>query len=165
VHFSEVIILSTVSHLSEEALWASGLAARLRLLQANLADDSPALRQQSLRDIIQQHLDELTPSKRRGYLEALHDRFPSWQAAQSAATPAPAQSAPDTPEQALNRFLEMAPTLAPEARAAIGRKLHAAGFALSQGGGGPLPKLAPDWKKSLGFFLASQSTRNAQSSC
>ena len=137
-------------------MWASGLAARLRLLQANLADDSPGMRQQSLRDIIQQHLDELTPSKRRGYLEALHDRFPSWQAAQSAATPAPAQSAPDTPEQALNRFLEMVPTLAPEAKAAMSRKLQAAGFAASQGGGGGLPELSPEVQKKLGLAPGQQ---------
>ena len=28
------------SHLTEEALWASGLASRLKLLQANFADDA-----------------------------------------------------------------------------------------------------------------------------
>jgi hypothetical protein len=144
-----------VSHLSEEALWASGLAARLRLLQANLADDSPALRQQSLRDIIQQHLDELTPSKRRGYLEALQDRFPAWQASQPAAPQPCAEPTVDTPEAALSRFLEMVPTLSPEAKAAMSRKLQAAGFAASQGSGA-LPELSPEVQKRLGLLPGQQ---------
>src|SRR5437016_5732346 len=33
------------SYLSEEALWAGGLASRLRLIQANFADDSSSIRQ------------------------------------------------------------------------------------------------------------------------
>jgi hypothetical protein len=155
VRLSEVNILSTLSHLSEEALWASGLAARLRLLQANLADDSPVTRQQCLRDLIQQHVTELTPSKRRAHLDALRDRFPAWQAAQ-AAPPATAEAAaPETPESALNRLLEMAGGLSPDARAAMSRRLHAAGFAISQGGGG-LPDLSPEMQKKFGLAAGQQ---------
>ena len=33
------------SYLAEEALWANGLAARLRLVQANFADDQASSRQ------------------------------------------------------------------------------------------------------------------------
>jgi hypothetical protein len=144
-----------VSHLSEEALWASGLAARLRLLQADLADDSPAARQQCLRDLIQDHLKELTPSKRQLHLETLRGRFPSWQASQAA--PAPAEQAPaiDTPEEALGKLLEMAGTLSPEAKAAMSRRLQAAGFAVSQGGGA-LPELAPEVQKKLGIGPGQQ---------
>jgi hypothetical protein len=142
-----------VSHLSEEALWASGLAARLRLLQADLADDSPATRQQCLRDLIQDHLKELTPSKKPRHLEALRVRFPSWQA--SSAPPPAAASAPASPEDALATLLELAGTLSPEAKAAMSRRLQAAGFSVSQGGGS-LPELAPEVQKKLGLAPGQQ---------
>lgn len=146
-----------MSHLSEEALWASGLAARLRLLQANLADDSPAMRQQSLRDVIQQHLDELTPSKRRIHLEALNQRFPSWAIPQAREVPSSAESVPDTPESALSRLLDIVPTLSPDAKAAMSRKLQAAGFSVSQGNGvGGLPELPPEVQKKLGLGPGQQ---------
>jgi hypothetical protein len=145
-----------VSHLSEEALWASGLAARLRLLQADLADDSPAARHQCLRDMIQDHLKELTPSKRQLHLEALRGRFPSWQASQAApAATAPVTTTIDTPEEALAKLLEMAGSLSPEARASMSRRLQAAGFSMAQGGGA-LPELAPEVQKKLGLGPGQQ---------
>lgn len=132
-------------------MWASSLAARVRLLQANLADDSPATRQQCLRDEIQRHIDQLTPTKRRAHLEALQSRFPSWQAAQTPTTPTASSAAPtiDTPEDALSRFLELASALKPDEKIAISRKLQAAGFNLS--GGGALPELTPEMQKTLGL--------------
>jgi hypothetical protein len=141
-----------VSHLTEEALWASSLAAQIKLLQANLADDSPATRHQCLRDEIQRHVDQLTPTKRRGHLEALQSRFPSWQGTHAAPTTTAAAAAPsiDTPEDALSRFLELASGLKPEDKAAISRKLHAAGFLAAQGNGA-LPELSPEMQKTLGL--------------
>jgi hypothetical protein len=144
-----------VSHLSEEALWASGLAARLRLLQADLADDSPTARQQCFREVIQAHLKELTPGKRPLHLEALRSRFPSWQASEAPMTAALAAPTIDSPEEALSRFLDMAGSLSPEARAAMSRKLQAAGFSVSQGGGA-LPELAPEVQKKLGLGAGQQ---------
>src|SRR5438445_464410 len=44
------------SHLSEEAQWASGLAARLRLIQANFADDPPSQRQGVITEEIERAL-------------------------------------------------------------------------------------------------------------
>jgi len=143
-----------VSHLSEEALWASGLAARLRLLQADLADDPPAARQQCFRDVIQDHLKELTPSKRQLHLEALRSRFPSWQQT-SPAAPVAATPAPETAEDVLAKLLQLAGTLPPEARAAMSRRLQAAGFSVAQGGGA-LPELAPDVQKKLGLGPGQQ---------
>ena len=46
------------SQLSEDTLWAAALAARLRTLQANFADDNPATRQTYL-------AEEIEPARRQ----------------------------------------------------------------------------------------------------
>src|SRR5271169_2332648 len=91
------------SHLSETALWANGLAARLKVLQANLADDDAATREGFIVDEINRALKGCVPEKRKLLLDALAEQFPSWQSSSPAAPPAAAApvsvpSEPETPE-------------------------------------------------------------------
>jgi len=150
--FSELVILSTLSHLTEEALWASNLAARLRLLQANFADDSAATRRDYLHEEIDRAIKDITPGKRRAHLEALRERFPSWQGSQPSAAQLPIPAPVETPEEALGKLLELSGTLTPEAKAAFSRKLQAAGFGINQGSGPGWPgELSPELQKKLGL--------------
>jgi hypothetical protein len=145
------------SYLSEEAMWATGLASRLRLVQANFADDQPAARQNFIAEEIERSLKGIVPSKRRIYLNALAEKFPAWQP--SADSPAPivqaAPSAEQTPEVLLQKLLEAAPRLAPETRAEFTRKLQQAGLVpapVGGGSGGALPELPPELQKKLGLI-------------
>ncbi|HMJ66767.1 MAG TPA: hypothetical protein VK615_15610 [Candidatus Binatia bacterium] len=155
--FSELMVLSTLSHLSEEALWASHLAARLRLLQANFADDPPPTRQGYLHEEIDRAIKDVTPTKRRSHLEALKQKFPSWEASEGANSVEPTPAAPsiDTPEEALRKLLELSGDITPEAKAAFTRKLQAAGFGVSQAAGG-LSEISPETQKKLGLTPGQQ---------
>ncbi len=151
------MLLSTSSHLTEEALWATSLATRLRLLQVNFADDSPATRHDYLHEEIQRAVKDITPGKRRAHLEALRERFPSWQGSQrSPAVAGPIPAPVETPEEALDKLLELSGTLTPEAKAAFSRRLQAAGFTINQGGGGGLPEVSPEVQKKLGLAPGQQ---------
>jgi hypothetical protein len=150
------MVLSTLSHLTEEALWAGNLASRLRLVQANFADDSAATRHDYLHEEIERAIKDITPSKRRAHLEALRDRFPSWQGSQPSTAQLPIPAPVETPEDILSRLLDVSTTLSPEAKAAFSRKLQAAGFTINQGGGGGLPELSPEVQKKLGLAAGQQ---------
>ena len=121
------------SHLSEESLWASALAARLRVLQANFADDDTATRQSFLVEEIERGLKGCVPEKRKVLLDALAARFPSWRDLTPArATLAPAApavpAAPPAPEALLAQLLEGIPSVTPAQRADMMDKLKAAGL-------------------------------------
>jgi hypothetical protein len=142
------------SYLSEEALWASGLASRLRLVQANFADDQASTRQNFIAEEIERALKGVAPSKRKIYLNALSEKFPAWQ--QSTASPAPAniqQAAvsEETPEAMLQKLLAVASSLTPETKAEFSRKLQQAGLAPAQASGGSLTELPPELQKKLGI--------------
>jgi hypothetical protein len=121
------------SHLSEESLWASALAARLRILQANFADDEPATRQGFIVQEIETALKGCVPEKRKAFLEALTARFPGaptlapgGNGSVAPAPPAPALS--ETPADLLARLLEAAPSLSPAQRAEFAQQLYRAGL-------------------------------------
>ncbi len=121
-------------HLSEESLWASALAARLRVLQANFADDDAATRQSYLVEEIERALKGCVSEKRKSLLDALAVRFPSWQDSApvqvAAATTAPPVA--QSPESLLNQLLEVIPGLAPAQRASMVDKLKSAGLAAQE---------------------------------
>ena len=73
------------SYLSEEGLWASGVAARLRLILANFADDPPAERHSYITEEIERALKPVSPSRRKLFLDCLAERFPAWEGARSSA--------------------------------------------------------------------------------
>ncbi len=148
------------SYLSEESLWASGLASRLRLIQTNFADDSPATRQNYIAEEIDRALKAVVPSKRKSYLGALAERFPAWQAGPPAPLGDPkAAAAPETPEGLLARLIELAPGLAPEAREGYAKKLQQAGLGGKPPAGAAL-SLSPEIQKKLG--LAASQTLSAE---
>jgi len=142
------------SHLSEESLWANALAARLRLIQANFADDDPATRRGFLAEEIQRALQGYVPEKRKALLRALEEHFPVWQeAAAPAARQAPA-AAPESPESLLARVVQTLPRLSAEQRAAFVEELKKAGLlpsARPAAGGIELPE---DLLKRLGLKSA-----------
>src|SRR5437773_2643198 len=97
------------SHLSEEALCASGLAPRLRLIQANFADDSPSIRQRYVVEEIERALKPISPTRRKAYLESQADRFPAWDGVRSTAqSDSKVGAAPLTPEELVGRLVELA---------------------------------------------------------
>src|SRR5687768_8721614 len=71
----------------------TALAGRLRLLQSELADDAPEVRQQLLAEEVERVLKSLAPSARLSFLKQLEEHFPTWDSQvdvsqQTAATPA-----------------------------------------------------------------------------
>lgn len=139
------------SHLTEEALWASGLASRLKLLQANFADDVSATRQTYLTEEIDRALKNVVPAKRKLYLHELAERFPAWQAAQSAPVAAPASTAiPETPSELLARFIQVMSSLSPDAKVDFVRQLQQAGLVPKESGGAFM-ELSPEAQKKVGL--------------
>lgn len=118
------------SHLSEESLWASALAARLRILQANFADDDPATRQDFIAQEIERALKGSVPEKRKALLEALGQLFPSWQTVAPAANQPPSAgvAAPETPEALLESLLASLPSLSAEQKGEFTERLAQAGL-------------------------------------
>ncbi len=141
------------SHLTEEGSWASTVAARLRLIQANFADEDPASRRSYLTEEIERNLKNVPPSKHAVYLDALAERFPGWDGLSAALSPetnagavAPAQ----TPEALLERLLEMASGLGAEKKLEFARRLQQAGLSLPQEN--PLAAAVPaELQKKLGL--------------
>ena len=139
------------SHLSEEALWASGLASRLRLIQANFADDPASDRQGHIIEEIERALSSVSPTRRKNYLESLAQRFPAWDGARSTAeSNVSIGAAPLTPEELVARLIEIAPTLSPEARAEFARQLQAAGLVIKESVGA-FVDVSPDLLKKVGL--------------
>src|SRR3954469_25801310 len=139
------------SHLSEESLWASGLASRLRLIQANFADDPPSVRQGYITEEIERALQNVSPTKRSAYLESLGERFPAWEGVRSApVSDVQVGGAPLTAEELVSRLTQLAPTLSPEARAAFAGQLQAAGLSIKESANAFL-ELPPDLQKKLGL--------------
>jgi hypothetical protein len=149
--------MHTESHLSETALWANGLAARLKVLQANLADDDAATREGFIVDEINRALKGCVPEKRKLLLDALAEQFPSWQSSSPVAPPAaatPVPSEPETPETLLKRLIESVPGLSAGQREEFTRQLKQAGLELAGGGGGTAFEIPPDLQKRLGLTAA-----------
>src|SRR5438270_13057176 len=121
------------SHLSDEALWANGLAARVRLIQANFADDPSSVRQGYITEEIERALKTVSPTRRKLFLDSLAERFPAWEGTRSApSSDVQVGAAPLPPEELVARLIDLAPTLSPEARAAFASQLHAAGLSIKE---------------------------------
>src|SRR5271157_2970278 len=91
--------------MTDDSRWVNGVAARLRVLQANFADAQPAVRQGYLVEEIERALKQLPFNRRKPCLFSLAEQFPAWQ---GASEPAPVSgSKPETAEDLLERFIEM----------------------------------------------------------
>ncbi|MEO8427409.1 MAG: hypothetical protein ABI651_09885 [Verrucomicrobiota bacterium] len=139
------------SYLSEEALWASGLASRLRLILANFADDPAPVRQRYITEEIEQALKPVSPTRRKIYLDSLVERFPAWEGVRSAArSDVNVGGAPLTAEELVARLVELAPALSPEARTAFAGQLQTAGLSIKESANAFL-ELPPELQKKLGL--------------
>lgn len=151
---------------SEVAKRAAAAANRLRLVQADLADEQESVRLAHLRDEVDRALAGLGPEDREPFLKELMARFPVWE---SAAAPAPAAAAAKDPEAeaalaGLNdpsylaeRLTKLASSMPEAERAAIGAKLAAA-FGVA----GPAAPAAPaasgdEILKRFGKLVESES--------
>jgi hypothetical protein len=121
------------SHLSEESLWASALAARLRLLQASFADDEPSVREDFIAQEIDRALKGIVPERRKVLLESLARMFPLGGTAPAPPAPQtpppPAAVVDESPEAVLERFLAILPALTPKQKADLSEPLKQAGLA------------------------------------
>jgi hypothetical protein len=114
------------SHLSEEALWASTLAARLRLLQAAFADDDPKQRQTFMAEELDRALQRVSSSRQEAHLHTLEELFPIWG---GSAVPASASLAcPQTADELVGRLVEAAATLSKAEIEALAAKLCQTGL-------------------------------------
>ncbi len=140
------------SPLSEESLWASGLASRLRLIQANFADDPTSVRQGYIIEEIERALKPVSPTRRKMYLDSLAERFPAWNGERSTAAHSDpkVRAALLTPEEMVAGLIELAPTLSPEARTSFASQLQAAGLTLKESAS-PFLELPPELQKKLGL--------------
>src|ERR1700761_5413842 len=111
-----------IPQLSDEISWAVRVGARLQMLQASFADDDAAARTGYIEEEVEHALRDVPPARRGDYLQALAERFPSWESRPAASAPAASQSAApqeaqeETPEALVNRLVAMAGTLSNDAR-------------------------------------------------
>jgi hypothetical protein len=136
--------------LTDDSKWVNGLAARLRVLQVNFADEQPALRQGYIVDEIERALKELPSNRRKNCLMILAEQFPAWQ---SGAEPEPVTAgkiSPPTAEAVLDQLIDLARELPEAARADMIKKLEAAGLAPKVKAPAML-ELTPEAQRKLGL--------------
>lgn len=118
---------------------------RLRLVQGDLADDTPESRRELLAETIESAMARLVPAEREVFLQDLEAAFPSWdQNVRVSEEPAaPAASVADQrelkdPSFLVARLAELAPSLSDVQRRVLTDRLREAGLAPA-GGGAQLP--------------------------
>jgi len=116
------------SHLTEEALWANGLAARLRLIQGNFADDAAEARQSYLAEELERSLKPIAPSRREVHLRTLAELFPAWGGVSPAPPPATPGAPAETTEELVERLIEAAQALGEPEKAAVAKRLQESGL-------------------------------------
>ncbi len=125
----------------------ASLARRLRLIQADGADEAPAIRRRRLSDEIARALEDVPPADRGGFLAALMERFPAGAPAEDVPAeaepgPAPSPSGGDEadlrdPDVLLARLVALLPGLEASRKNDMARALQEAGLNLGQPAGWP----------------------------
>jgi hypothetical protein len=113
--------------LAEPAVWASATGNRLKYLQANLSDEPPASRQEFITEELQRALQPVPASKRNSYLDALAERFPTWEFATINAN-APSAIAQQTPDEVVKAFIQLVPQLSVAQREKVMQQLAGLGM-------------------------------------
>lgn len=111
-------------------------ANRMRLVQTDLAEEPPDLREQYLADELERALGKVVPTERPEFLRRLQSLFPSWDArldVSKQAEAAMSQSPTDARELRdasflVSRLAELAPTMSPQERQAAAVRLREAGL-------------------------------------
>lgn len=125
---------------------AERTANRIRLLQADLADEDPQTRRAHVADEVREALSKLVPHDQERFLEALEDRFPAWEAEGFAARgPATGEvSAPISPTDMaefndpgflIRQLQKLAGSMTPDRKAAAAQELARAGITTGGAGG------------------------------
>jgi hypothetical protein len=118
---------------TQAGLWAEALARRLSFLQASMAEETAEAREKKLSEEISYALQPVPGNKRRSYLDALAERFPTWQMATVSFDPAGTGTTPQTPDEMMTALCAIAPQLTPERRAAMAERLAKAGLVRDTG--------------------------------
>ena len=114
------------SPFNEERAWASGMAARLKLVLGSFAEDEQEARRDYLAEELTRALKDVAPARRRSYLKALNRLFPSWEGAPGARKQDVVQ---DTPEMLVAKLVEVSPYLTVDQRKQFADQLLGAGIA------------------------------------
>ena len=123
-------------------------ANRLRLIQADLADEPAESRRAHLNDEVKSALEKVPMAERNDFLSAVEDRFPAWEGGRvvtggdgSAAMLSATDMAEFTdPGFLLRQLVKTAPSMTGEQRREAGEQLAAAGIAPA--GAGEIPQEA-----------------------
>lgn len=109
--------------------WAQQLAAKLRLLHADLAGVGQEQRGGFLQEEIQRALEGIVPERRKAYMEALAPYFPQGENLSPAAVPQVSESEPTlTPEELLAHLVRIAPLLPKRKLESFSLELQKAGY-------------------------------------
>ncbi len=139
---------------------ALATANRLRQVQADFADHTPEARQEYLSDEVERVISSLVPNQREGFLDALRDHFPTWDANMAAAPAAgsggqaaASQSPTDQREWndvsfVLERVIELAKPLDTQQKHRLAGRLAEAGISLPGNLAVP-PKIIDELKTAL----------------
>ncbi len=122
--------LSSSAAAGDPLTWAAMIGNRLKYLQSNLADETPENRQNYLEDELRRALQAIPASKRGAHLDALAERFPSWELA-TVSVNTPSAITQRTPDEIVKAFLELAPQLSGEQREDVKQRLAALGMIVS----------------------------------
>jgi hypothetical protein len=117
-------------------LWAAELAARLRLLQASLADEPAPAREQALAAAVTAAMQALPPDQCGPCIEALAAEFPGPQGSRPPLVisvapeppPPPSPPPPDDPVALAKKLAAMAPKMSPEQVSAVTLSLARSGL-------------------------------------
>lgn len=145
---------------SELARRVAGVANRLRLVQADFADESAETRREMLAEEVRRALGEVGAEDRERFLEALREEFPAWEMVQpgGAAEEAPVAARSATDERELSdpaflaeRLAALAGSMTDEQKRAVEKHLKKAGVVSSPAPGGMPDEAAAVLRKTLGM--------------
>jgi hypothetical protein len=111
---------------------AAAAANQLRMVQISFADEPADKRQGYMCDAVEQAAAKVLPEQRAEFLKALAEHFPLLESSfpAQAETPAPAEPGTDeSPEELVERFLELAQFMEEEEREALVARLQKEGLA------------------------------------
>jgi len=110
----------------EEISWASKTAMKLRVHQADFADQAPEERQALLDDVVKQEMKNILPEKRPRFVRALAEHFPTGTI--TVAKPVEAAPTDNSPEALVEALVAIAPKLPKSLLAQFGLQLQEAGY-------------------------------------
>lgn len=149
---------------SELARRVAGVANRLRLVQADFADEPPETRREMLSEEVRRALSGVGAEEREAFLEALRLEFPAWEMGQGVASGGAAEQAGESagrsasderelsdPSFLAERLAGLAGSMSDEQKRAVEKHLKKAGI-VSDAPAGALPAEAlTPLKKLLGM--------------